>query len=136
MALNDCVELIRNDYRTKLNRIQENDDSQINFMKYTMQKFAQIVGKVGEDLCDQCMTMHDASQMINSATDIKIFIEYNKSTNLVVAKEKFQEFKMEAPRKSILDYRQANAPEKSSSALIFEAPARKKNQRTRSLQMP
>ena len=34
----------------------------------------------------------DASQMINSATDIKIFIEHNKSSNLVVTKEKFQSY--------------------------------------------
>ena len=38
--LNEKVEEIRTEYRIKLNRIQENDDSQINFFKYTMQKFA------------------------------------------------------------------------------------------------
>ena len=30
--------------------------------------------------------------MINSTTDIKIFIEYNKSANLIVTKEKFEEY--------------------------------------------
>ena len=30
--------------------------------------------------------------MIDSATDIKIFIEQNKSANLVVSKEKFQDY--------------------------------------------
>ena len=50
--LNDRVDEIRTEYRTRLNRIQENDDSQINFIKYVMQKFAQIVGKVGEAVCD------------------------------------------------------------------------------------
>jgi len=86
------VDQIRNEYRNRLNRVQENDDSQINFMKYNMQKFAHIMGKVGEDLCDRSQTMHDVSQMINSATDIKIFIEHNKSTNLTVNREKFQDF--------------------------------------------
>jgi len=36
--------------------------------------------------------MHDTSQMTNSATDIKIFIEFNKSTNPIVNKEEFQDF--------------------------------------------
>ena len=30
--------------------------------------------------------------MINSTTDIKIFIEHNKSSNLTVNREKFQDF--------------------------------------------
>ena len=72
--------------------MQENDDSQINFMKYNLQKFAHIFGKVGEAVCDKCMTLHDASQMITSQTDIKIFIENNKSTNLIINKEKFLEY--------------------------------------------
>ena len=61
-----------------------------------MQKFASILGKVGEDICDQCTVMHDASQTINSATDIKIFIEQNKSSNMIVGKEKFQNFEASA----------------------------------------
>jgi len=35
-------------------------------MKYNLQKFAHILGKVGEAVCDQCTTLHDASQMITS----------------------------------------------------------------------
>ena len=40
--------------------------------------------------------MHDSSQTINSATDIKIFIEHNKSTNMIVGKEKFEVFEAAA----------------------------------------
>lgn len=40
--------------------------------------------------------MHDGSQTINSATDIKIFIEQNKSSNMIVGKEKFQNFEPSA----------------------------------------
>ena len=36
--------------------------------------------------------------MIDSATDIKIFIEYNKSNNMVVTKEKFQQFVAKKPK--------------------------------------
>ena len=38
--VNKLVDQIRNEYRNRLNRIQENDDSQINFMKFNMQKFS------------------------------------------------------------------------------------------------
>ena len=62
-----------------MNRVQENDISQINFMKYNMQKFANIMGKVGEDLIDRSQNMHDSSLTISSETDIKIFIENNKT---------------------------------------------------------
>ena len=50
--VNSHIDQIRNEYRERLNKVQENDDSQINFMKYNIQKFAQIVGKVGVDLQD------------------------------------------------------------------------------------
>ena len=50
VLVNSNVDQIRDEYRTKLNKVQENDDSQINFMKYNMQKFSQIVGRVGVDL--------------------------------------------------------------------------------------
>ena len=37
--------------------------------------------------------------MIDSVTDIKIFIEYNKSANMVVGKEKFIPYKGAIPSK-------------------------------------
>lgn len=43
--------------------------------------------------------MYDASQVIDSATDIKIFIEHNKSNNMVMNKEKFQNFVPKKPAK-------------------------------------
>lgn len=61
-------------------------------MKYNVQKFAHIMGKVGEDLIDQSTTMHDCSQTISSSTDVKIFIEHNKSVNPIVSKETFEDF--------------------------------------------
>lgn len=46
--------------------------------------------------------MHETSQLINSATDIKIFIEHNKSSNLVVTKEKFMDFEDDIENKKVL----------------------------------
>lgn len=50
--MNLNVDLIQNEYKNRLNRVQENDVSQINFIKYNLQKFAHVMGKVGEDLID------------------------------------------------------------------------------------
>ena len=103
-----------------MNRVQENDISQINFMKYNMQKFAHILGKVGEDLCEQSTTIHDASQMINSQTDIKIFIEHNKSTNLVVNKEKFQDYQEGETKQSGLKLLQNTAERIPTTTFIID----------------
>ena len=61
-------------------------------MKYNIQKLAQILGQVGVDLQEQSMSLNNASQVIDAATDAKIFIECNKSSNLVVSHEKFNDY--------------------------------------------
>ena len=61
-------------------------------MKYNIQKFAQLIGKVGVELQVQSESLNHASQVIDAATDVKIFIECNKSSNLVVSHEKFNDY--------------------------------------------
>ena len=61
----------------------------MNFMKFNIQKLSQIVGKIGADLQEYSSTIINASLVIDPATDAKIFIENNKSSNLVVSREKF-----------------------------------------------
>ena len=75
-----------------LNKMQENDDSQINFMKYNLMKFSQIVDSLGKKIHEKGDGLSDVAEMINSTTDIKIFIEHHKSTNLVVNKERFMPY--------------------------------------------
>ena len=84
-----------------LNRMQENDESQINFMKYNLMKFSQIVDSMGKMIHDKGENLSDTADMINSETDIKIFIDHHKSTNLVVNKERFMYYddKQESPLK-------------------------------------
>ena len=47
---------------------------------------------MGVDLQEQGETLNNASQVIDAATDVKIFIECNKSGNLVVSHEKFNDY--------------------------------------------
>ena len=83
------VDQIRTKYKGMLNKMQEYDDQQINFMKYNLMKFAQIVDSVGKAIHDRGENLSETADMVNSATDIKIFIDHHKSTNLVVNKERF-----------------------------------------------
>ena len=72
-----------------LNGMQEKDESQINFMKYNLMKFSQIIDSMGKMIHDKGENLSDTADMIDSTTDLKIFIDHHKSTNLVVNKEKF-----------------------------------------------
>ena len=51
----------------------------------TIMQFGMLVKKNGEDL-------HESSKIINSKTDLDIFIETNKSMQPFVEKEKFEVF--------------------------------------------
>ena len=59
--VNKRVDQIRNEYRNRLNRAQENDVAQVNFMKQSMEKFAKVIGKVGEDLVNKSQSIHDCA---------------------------------------------------------------------------
>lgn len=52
-------------------------------------KFSQIIDSMGKMIHDKGENLSDTADMIDSTTDIKIFIDHHKSTNLVVNKEKF-----------------------------------------------
>jgi len=56
--------------------------------------------------------------MISSATDIKIFIEHNKSTNLNVPKERFEDFEQTAEEKNLA--LSAAAASVSNNAFIID----------------
>ena len=75
-----------------LNKMQEYDDQQINFMRYNLMKFSQIVDSLGKAIHDRGENLSETADMVNSATDIKIFIDHHKSTNLVVNKERFMSY--------------------------------------------
>ena len=64
----------------------------INFMRYNLMKFSQIVDSMGKAIHDWGENLSETADMVNSATDIKIFIDHHKSTNLVVNKERFMSY--------------------------------------------
>ena len=48
--LNLTIDLFEGSYMPILNRIQESDDSQINFLKYNLEKLARYIEDTGRDL--------------------------------------------------------------------------------------
>ncbi len=48
--LNLTIDLFDTSYRPILNRIQESDDSQINFVKYNLEKLSRYIDQSGRDL--------------------------------------------------------------------------------------
>ena len=47
---------------------------------------------MGKAIHDRGENLSETADMVNSATDIKIFIDHHKSTNLVVNKERFMSY--------------------------------------------
>lgn len=70
----------------------ENDTTQINFTKYYLQKFGQIIRQSGKQFVARGDLIGESAEVISAPTDTKIFIEHHRSQNLFVAKEKFLHF--------------------------------------------
>ena len=81
-------------YKPILNRIQEGDDAQINFVKYNLEKHARYVEQMGKTFKIRGEEMNQTINMISSDTDLKIFIDTNKSLNSFLSKEVFQPYEI------------------------------------------
>lgn len=66
-------------YKPILNRIQESDDSSINFIKYNLEKMSRYIDAMGKEFRQISDEISQTVSMVNSDTDIKIFIDSNRS---------------------------------------------------------
>lgn len=48
-------------------------------MKYNLEKYTRNLGGLGKNMQDKANEMHNSVSMINSETDLKIFIDEHKS---------------------------------------------------------
>lgn len=64
--------------------MQNNDYSQIGFLRQTMTQCSYVLSALGQVFMAQSSTIADAAQVISPETDLKIFIEHNKSDNCFV----------------------------------------------------
>lgn len=78
--LNLTIDALDTSFRPILNQIQDSDDSQINFIKYNLEKLARYLDTTGRDLRGNSEEISQAVHMINSDTDLRIFIDTHRST--------------------------------------------------------
>ncbi len=79
-------------YKPILNRIEESDDAQINFVKYNLEKLNRYIEQLGKEFKYRSDDIMQNLNMISSETDIAIFIDSNKSSNQFLVKEHFQPY--------------------------------------------
>ena len=89
-------------------------------MQYNLQKFAMIMEQLGKVFKQSGAELSDASEVINSETDMKIFIEHHKSTNMVVNKERFLPYDDNMP---VADLSQQALSKSVASAAQETAPS-------------
>lgn len=77
--LNWCVGEFDKDYRPLLNKIQEADLDQIEFVKMNMQKFSGIIESIGVEKQGQAANIALNVKNIEASIDICSFISLNKS---------------------------------------------------------
>jgi len=75
-----------------LNRVQESDDACINFVKYNFEKMGRQLDQLGKELRGRSEEINQNLHTVSSDTDIKIFIDNNKSKNHFLLREEFQHY--------------------------------------------
>jgi hypothetical protein len=99
--LNLSIDALDTSFRPILNKVQENDDSQISFVKYNLEKFARYIDQTGKDLRLNADEISQTVQIISSDTDIRIFVDTHKSMNQFPLKEDFQPYEQK-PRVDLI----------------------------------
>jgi hypothetical protein len=87
--LNLTIDMFETSYKPILNRIEESDDAQINFVKYNLEKLNRYIEQLGKEFKYRSDDIMQNLNMISSETDITIFIDSNKSSNQFLIKEQF-----------------------------------------------
>ena len=64
----------------------------LDFLKFNLEKFSNIIESLGSESQIQGENMLKASGLVNSRKDIELFIKNNKSKNCNIQKEEFQKF--------------------------------------------
>ncbi|CDW76802.1 tbc domain-containing protein [Stylonychia lemnae] len=80
------------EYKPMLSKLQQGEESRINFLKYSFEKFLKHQSLLGKIVLDKSTEIQSSVQMINSETDLKIFIDENKTYQQFESRVDFQVF--------------------------------------------
>eukprot|EP00347_Sterkiella_histriomuscorum_P007183 403349944 len=77
--VNQQLSRFDSEYKPLLQKLQQNEESRINFLKYGFEKFLKHQTSIGSHLKDKSQDIQSSVSMINSETDLKIFIDEYKT---------------------------------------------------------
>ena len=78
-SLNEQIAHFGKEYKPLLQRLQQSEESRINFLKYNVEKFVKHVGGMGKGIVEKSAEMAKQVAMVNSDTDLRIFVDEHKS---------------------------------------------------------
>ena len=78
--VNEQVKMLHSEYRMNLQKQQQLEEARINFMKYNLEKLMKHVSSLGQKISGQAKVVQEQTQFISSDTDLKLFINENRST--------------------------------------------------------
>lgn len=87
---NESVTFFEQNYTPALNKIQESDKEYADFIKAKMERFSSLIVQFGVLIKKNGDELNQNSKIINSQTDMEIFIETNKSPVPYVQQETFE----------------------------------------------
>ena len=87
--MNKSIDEFHKEFKPLLNKLQESDFDQIEFMKFNIQKFSGLIESLGTETSVQGDHMLKLSEQISPIDDLNTFISANKSQNCDIVKEEF-----------------------------------------------
>jgi len=91
-SLNNQLKKFEDDYKPLLQRLQQGEESRINFLKYNLEKIMKHFNSFGKAFIERAAEMQGSITMINSETDLRIFIDEHRSQTLFQNKVDFAPF--------------------------------------------
>jgi hypothetical protein len=77
--MNEYLLMLNRDFKPLLRKIQLAEEQRIEFFKSNIDKFLKQFSALGSQIVDRASEFKQSAAMINFETDIKIFIDENKS---------------------------------------------------------
>ena len=76
---NDLWQTFKEVSEPTLEGLQQNEESRIHFIKFTLEKISKLLNQQGQVCVDQSNELNGILENVNSQMDIRIFVDVNKS---------------------------------------------------------
>ena len=78
--VNATLESVSKNYRYIVNKLQEKDSEQIDYIKSKMERYGALIGMIGKEMGNWKEEIIGSAKSIDSKADLEILIESNKSS--------------------------------------------------------